>query len=83
MEIFIKAAFQKANSMDSDNITGQMVVFTRATFKTDFVMEMVYGRNLQEVVISMRESIAMIKNKVMVFLLGIMAIFIRDIIWMM
>ena len=76
-EIFTKDHFYWENQMVMVSIFGQTAAFTKAISKTVSEMVMEYGKNQLELVINMKVTIFMIKNKAMVFSLGKMATLIK------
>lgn len=82
METFTKDFMSKENHPDLVNITGQMEVTSRVHLKWVYVAVMEYGKKDLEIVTNMKDSILMIKNRVMAFLHGQVEMFTRGIMRM-
>lgn len=66
--------------MDMVNIIGMMVVIIKGILKLALEVAMVYGKGIMDKVINMKDNFSKIKNKVMVFIHGKVAIYIKGII---
>ena len=62
------------------NIFGKMVHIIKVILKMDLEMVMVYGKVVRVIVINMKASLSRIRKKVMEYILGSAAIFIKEII---
>ena len=60
--ISIRACIRMENFLDMANIFGRMEPILRVPIKMEGVMVMVFGKEIQETVISMRDNIKMIKK---------------------
>lgn len=65
------------------NIIGQTVVFLKGISKMESDQEKVYGKKGMETLINIKANTNKIKSKVMVYILGKMGAFIKEILRMM
>lgn len=82
-EIYIREVTTKVSHMVLGSIFGTAVLFIRVISKMGIETGMGFGKRVREIVINLKENIEKIRKMVMVFLLGIMGIFIKEIIRMM
>jgi len=76
-EIFIRDHSTRESFMATASIFGLMEVFIRAVLEMAVDRAMEYGKNHQEAVTNIRDSIIMIKRMVTAFTLGTMETFIK------
>ena len=82
MEICIKEFIKKVNLMAWDNIIGIQEAILRVISQMDLEMDMDYGKEDLEIVISTKDIIKMIKKMDREFFHGQMVMFIKEIIKM-
>jgi len=80
MVISTRVNTKMENLMDMVNIIGMMVVIIKGILKLALEVAMVYGKGIMDKVINMKDNFSKIKNKVMVFIHGKVAIYIKGII---
>jgi hypothetical protein len=80
MGIYIKVCIIKVNHLVMDNIIGPIKHILKEILKMDLEMVKVYGKRDLEQVINIKATMLMIKNKDMAFLLGLVEMFIKEII---
>lgn len=78
VEISIKDSSSKENQMAMGNIIGKMEVTSKASLKWEDEKDKAYGRNHQEIAISMKDSIFKTRRMDMEYFHGTMATFIKD-----
>lgn len=82
MEILIKEIIKWVNLRDMGSITGLVAVFSKEILKLGLGVARECGKKEQEEVISMKVNGSMIRKKDLGCLLGLMEVYIKDILLM-
>ena len=83
MATYTKAHTYQENHQDLENITGQMEAILKEFSMMESEMGKDYGKEDQEIVINMKDSIRMIRNQDMGYLHGLLEISTKEIIMKM